>query len=92
MFKLVSGRGSLKFGSAEKGLSLNWASLAVSLVIATLTWFGVEAVPDLQERGGAIAAIAGLVAQLIPVIVMYLRSNKDITFDKPVSPPSDEKK
>lgn len=86
---MVQGKGSLKFGAAEKRISLNWASLAVSLAVAALTWFGMEAAPKLEEYGGIVATLAGLAAQLIPVIVAYLKSNKDLIVDK--SPTKEEK-
>lgn len=90
MYKMTQGRGSLKFGDTEKRISLNWASLVVSIVVAILTWVGVEAAPHLEQYGGWIAGVAGLAAQLIPVIIAYLKSNKDLTFDKPVDPSKKE--
>jgi hypothetical protein len=52
--------------------------LATSLAIAVLTWASAELIPQLTIQSGKIGIIAGLVAQAIPMIVMYLRNNQDI--------------
>jgi hypothetical protein len=88
MFQLRRGNQPLKFGRTEKAVSLNWASLATSLVVTLLTWAGVELIPQLQEYGGTVALVAGFVAQIIPIIVAFLRNNKDIVYeDQKLDPP-----
>lgn len=80
----MQGKKAFKFGAVEAKASLNWASLATSFLVAILTWAGVELIPQLVEWQGdssVIGVIAGLVAQAIPMIVMYLRNNKDVIVD-----------
>ncbi len=80
----MQGKKAFKFGMVEAKASLNWASLATSFAVAVLTWAGVELIPQLIEVRGessTIGVIAGLVAQAIPMIVMYLRNNKDVEVD-----------
>lgn len=77
----MQGNKSLKFGSAERKLTLNKTSLLTSLAVAVLTWASVELIPDLSDESGWIGAVAGLAAQAIPMVIMYLRSNKDVTVE-----------
>lgn len=87
MYQLRRGNKPLKFGRTEKVVSLNWASLLTSLVVALLTWAGVELIPQLEQSGGKVAMVAGLVAQVIPMVIAYLRNNKDLVIeDKKLDP------
>jgi hypothetical protein len=86
MIQQIRGNKPLKFGSVERKASLNWHSLLISLVIAVLTWGSTELVPQLQEYGGTIATIAGLVAQAIPMVILWLRNNQDMTVIKESKP------
>jgi hypothetical protein len=79
----MQGNKSLKFGNAERKLTLNKTSLLTSLAVAVLTWASVELIPDLSDESGRVGVAAGIAAQVIPMIIMYLRSNKDVTVDQP---------
>jgi hypothetical protein len=81
MYQLRRGSKPLKFGRTEKAVSLNWASLLTSLVVTLLTWAGVELLPQLENYGGTVALIAGIVSQVIPIVVAFLRNNKDLTYE-----------
>lgn len=76
------------FGAVEKKVALNWASLLTSLAIAVVSWAGVELVPQLQEYGGVVGVVAGVTAQFIPIVVMYLRNNKNVVIE-PKTPEKD---
>lgn len=84
------GKKSLKFGKVEAKASLNWQSLLISLVVALLSWISAELVPYLSEYGGTIAVVSGLFAQIIPVLVLWLRNNQDLVIDNKKSPPEEE--
>lgn len=77
----MQGNKSLKFGTAERKLSLNKTSLLTSLAVAVLTWAAAELIPQLIDEPGTWGVIAGLAAQALPMIIMYLRSNKDVTVE-----------
>lgn len=80
---MKQGNKPFKFGSVERKASLNWASLGTSLAVAILTWTSQEFIPELESNyEGAIAVIAGLTAQVIPMIVLYLRNNKDLKVEE----------
>jgi hypothetical protein len=81
VFKVNRGRGVGKFGKTEKALTLNKTSLAVSFAIAVLTWVTTSLVPELQDESGALGAAAGILAQVAPMLILWLRSNKDIAAD-----------
>jgi hypothetical protein len=78
----VQGNKSLKFGSVERKLTLNKASLLTSLAVAVLTWAGVELIPQLSDESGWVGAVAGIASSAIPILIMYLRNNKDVTVDE----------
>lgn len=82
MYKVFRGKKAVSFGVAEKAITLNWKSLGISLSIALITWAGAHLIPSLQEVGGIVGAIAGLIAQASPMILLWLRSNQDLTVDK----------
>ena len=88
MFQLRQGKKPLSFGRVEAKTSLNWASLTTSLLVAILSWAGAELLPQLSEYGGTIGAVAGLIAQISPMLIALLRNNKDVTLaDKKLDPP-----
>lgn len=78
----MQGNKSLKFGSAERKLTLNKTSLGISLAVTLLTWAGAELIPQLTDESGLIGIIAGLAASAIPMVVMWLRNNQDVTVEK----------
>jgi hypothetical protein len=84
MIKQEKGNKALKFGEAEKTLSLNWHTLALSLTAATLTWAATHLVPSLQEQGGILASLSGLLALVVPVLLAWLRNNQDLTVDRKI--------
>jgi hypothetical protein len=81
MYQLRRGKKPLSFGRVEAKTSLNWASLVTSLIVALLSWAGAELLPQLDQYGGTVAMVAGLVAQLIPMVVQLLRNNQDVTLE-----------
>ncbi len=75
------GKKAFKFGKVEAKASLNWVSLGISLSVAVLTWAGAELIPQLTDESGVIGMVAGLAAQVIPMLVMYLRNNNDLKIE-----------
>lgn len=78
----VQGNKSLKFGSVERKLTLNKASLLTSLAVAVLTWAATDLIPQLSDESGWIGAVAGIASSAIPILIMYLRNNKDVIVDE----------
>jgi hypothetical protein len=88
MFQLRQGKKSMKFGRVELLTSVSKASLLTSFAIAMLTWVAVELLPNIDAESGWVSVAAGLAAQIIPMVIMLLRNNKDITIeDKKIDPP-----
>lgn len=90
MFKMVRGKSTLKFGKAEAKLSLNWKSLSISLLVAILGWVSADLIPALTEHEGYVSVIAGILAQIVPMVILYLRDNSDIVLEDKI--PLDKKK
>lgn len=83
----MQGNKSFKFGTVERKASLNWTSIGISFLIAVLTWFGTDLIPQLAElHSGWISAIAGVSAQIIPMVILYLRNNIDLKTEEPKEP------
>lgn len=77
----MQGNKQLKFGSAERKLTLNKTSLGISLAVTLLTWAGAELIPQLTDEAGLVGVIAGLASSAIPMLIMWLRNNQDVTVE-----------
>jgi hypothetical protein len=84
MYKIVRGKNSREFGQVEWMMSLNWSSLINALLVTLLGWLGAEALPVLAEHQVLSGGALGVVSMLIPVILNYLRDNRDIAVEKEV--------
>jgi hypothetical protein len=77
----MQGKKAFQFGLVEAKASLNWVSLATSFAVAVLAWAGAELIPQLSDESGLLGTVAGFAAQVIPMVIMYLRNNKDLKIE-----------